>query len=165
LEFDDLKEDAAFLQEMNKRIVEQELDRHLAVALNKLDIRKIRLSNSQLVRLRLNVRKQGGAGEPHFAVFRRYLDGTEKRKSADDQFRKSRIRHDPLRQWLLNLVEKPAKTWDVIGLQNYGWVLKEGQWQRRLLGEAVYQLDEGLAINYTVRLIDGLCERVQKERK
>ena len=91
------------LNEMNTRLVQQEVDRHLAVAVQEIQTGRLQLSNSQLSRIRLKVRQNRKDLNP-FAI---YLKGTKDRKSADDQFRKSRltVKRQTLnfREWLINL--------------------------------------------------------------
>lgn len=164
LNFASLDDDeSALLTAMNQRIARQQLDRHLATAVQSINTKGIRLSNSQLARLRLKVRQQADG----FDSFRQYLAGTELRKSADDQFRKSRIKGPAIgsqnfRDWLADLTQTPEKVWAMMKLSNYGWV-KDKKWQRPLLGPDAYQLDEALAHDYTVCLIDAVCEQAQKE--
>lgn len=151
------------LDDMNKRIARQELDRHLAVAVQNVNTASMRLSNSQLSRIRLKVRQDRGS----FSAFVRYLDGTVQRKSADDQFRKSRVQvngqtHN-FREWLLNLANQPGNVWQVMKLVDYGWQENKG-WQRPLLGKKPYTLTSELSIEYTIRLVDAVCEQAQKRR-
>lgn len=151
------------LGEMNKRIARQELDRHLAVAVQNVNTASMRLSNSQLSRIRLKVRQD----RHNFSAFIRYLDGTAQRKSADDQFRKSRVQvngqpHN-FREWLLTLTKESGNVWQVMKLGDYGWKESMG-WQRSLLGKEPYTLTSELAIEYTIRLVDAVCEQAQKRR-
>lgn len=155
-EFVDLDvSEAAILEAMNARIAQQQLDRHLATAVQAINVKGIRLSNSQLARLRLKVRQQTN----NLSTFQEYLAGTVERKSADDQFRKSRIKgvgigSQNFREWLELLIQSPQKVWAILSLEPEGW---------QLLGADSYQLDETLARTYTIRLIDAVCERAQKE--
>lgn len=151
------------LNYMNKRIARQELDRHLAVAVQNVNTASMRLSNSQLSRIRLKVRQD----RLSFSAFIRYLDGTVQRKSADDQFRKSRVQvngqtHN-FREWLLTLAKQPGNVWQVLKLEEYGWKEANG-WQRPLLGKEPYTSTSDLAIEYTIRLVDAVCEQAQKRR-
>lgn len=152
------------LNDMNKRIARQELDRHLAVAVQNMNTASMRLSNSQLSRIRLKVRQD----RRNLSAFIRYLDGTVQRKSADDQFRKSRVQvngqtHHNFREWLLTLAKQPGNVWLVLKLEEYGWQEAKG-WHRPLLGKEPYTLPSELAIEYTIRLVDAVCEQAQKRR-
>ncbi len=157
------QQEKELLDEVNKRIARQELDRHLAVAVQDIKLNSRALSNSQLSRIRLKVRQND------FASFTTYLEGTTKRKSADDQFRKSRVQvngqTDNFRKWLLDLASQPAKVWQVIKLTKHGWQEGKKGWQRPLLGKESYSLPDELAVEYTIRLIDAVCEQAQKGRE
>lgn len=147
--------ESKLLRAMNDRIAQQQLDRHLAAAVQAINIKGIRLSNSQLARLRLKVRQQ----TDNFSTFQQYLVGTLERKSADDQFRKSRIKgvgigSQNFRDWLENLAQSPETVWPILSFQSQEW---------QLLGADSYWLNESLARTYTIRLIDAVCERAQKE--
>lgn len=153
--------EASTLAAMNQRIARQELDRHLAVAAQAIQTQGLRLSNSQLARLRLKVRQN----RTDLQSFITYLNGTTARKSADDQFRKSRIRvaNQPhnFREWLLRLAANPEEVWLALDLSQYGWV-QQGRWQRPLLGKDPYILTRELAVDYTIRLVDAICAQAQK---
>lgn len=153
------------LTQMNQRIAQQELDKLLATAvttLNKNGLR--RLSNSQLARLRLTIRQEMNKPDEQFKRFRQYLRGTSERKSADDQFRKSRLGNRNFRDWLTKLAQQPDSVWREINLSS-PWQEVEGKWQRPLLGADPFQLTPEIAHQYTIRLIDAVCEQAAQARR
>lgn len=145
------KEAEDMWQKMNERMVRQILDRHLAAVVNTLHKEKqvnIRLSNSQLARIRLRVRQERGKPLHKFADFKRYLEGTAERKTADEWFRKSHLEGQNFRNWLLSLVNQPSVVWQKLNLGEHNW-----------------SLTDSLAHEYTIRLIDAVCELVNKSRR
>lgn len=150
---------------MNKRIAQQELDRQLAAVvtnINKGGLR--RLSNSQLSRLRLKIRQESNYPDDQFKRFQHYLQGTKARKSADDQFRKSRLGSKNFRDWLYDLTQQPDRVWQELKLPD-AWQETNGQWQRPLLGTETFHLNAELAHHYTIRLIDAVCEQAAQGRR
>ena len=135
------------------------------MAVQEIQTGRLQLSNSQLSRIRLKVRQNRKDLNP-FAI---YLKGTKDRKSADDQFRKSRltVKRQTLnfREWLINLAENPTSVWQEMDLQKHGWQKNGNQWQRPLLGKKAYVLTDELAVMYTIRLVDAVCNQAQKGGK
>lgn len=146
----------ALLDKMNERIARAELDRRLAVRVNELaDKGKVRghLSRSQLGRLQVRIRRE--AGKDNFKDFLDYLEGTRKRKSADDQFRKFAVDGENFRDYLRQLAENPATVWGIIGAQGD---------QPPHVGDTAYdfQSNHELARHYTVKFIANLCRQLSK---
>ncbi len=154
-------QDAVLLTRMDERLARRELDRLLAIRVNELAERsKIRghLSRSQLGRLQVRIRQE--AGTDNFNGFVAYLEGTTKRKSADDQFRKYSLSLDGhefsnFRALLRELAKDPGSVWKQIGA---------GDLQTPHLGPQAfdYQTKE-LAHDYTVRFIADLCRQLSKQ--
>lgn len=142
------------LKQMNRRQRRSDLDRRMAVAVNgiarKGNVRG-HLSPSQLARIRLRVRRDQTASD--FSAFISYLNGTEKRKSADDQFRKYRVDGRNFRQWLLDLARDPGSIWDKFPAEE-AQVLQ--------FGSAAYDYRAELAHEYTIKFISSLCRQLAK---
>lgn len=146
------------LAQMNERIARAELDRRLAVQVNKLAVKeKVRghLSRSQLGRLQVRVRRVATDDNYRFDKFITYLDGTRERKSADDQFRKFAVDGEIFRDYLRRLAENPATVWRIIGAQGDPF---------RHVGDAAFdfQANDELARRYTVKFIANLCRQLSK---
>ena len=145
------------LEQMNKRIARAELDRRLAVRVNKLAGSKIRghLSRSQLGRLQVRVRRVATDDDYNFQNFITYLDRTKERKSADDQFRKFTVGDDNFRDYLRKLAGNPTTIWREINAQGG---------EMTYVGPAAYDFsqDEELAAQYTVKFIANLCRQLSK---
>jgi len=156
---------AQMLAKMNRQVAQKELDRHLMAAVSGMKKRGIRLSNSQLARLRLKARQEAGKPAQKFKRFRQYLNGTEVRKSVDDQFRKSRFQGQNFRKWLNNLTSRPELVWENMDLKRHGWEKSGGEWQRPLLGKDPFELTNEMAHQYVIRLIEAICEQRAAERR
>lgn len=147
--------DEELLAQMNKRLARRELDRQLAAKVNELaPTARGRLSRSQLGRLQVRIRRE--AGKTNFKDFLDYLEGTTKRKSADDQFRKFTVNGENFRSYLRGLAENSAGVWDLF---------VDADRQPPRLGQAVYDFrkDAELAHEYTVRFIADLCRQLSKQ--
>lgn len=146
---------ADLLVRMNERIVRAELDRLLAAAVNRLAEKKHvrgRLSRSQLGRLQVRIRHE--AHTNNFDGFLNYLRGTEKRKSADDQFRRFTVGGKIFRDRLTGLAQAPQTVWNEFVPQG---------WQPPVIDLKAYDYKtDRLAHDYTVRFIANLCRQLSK---
>lgn len=146
------------LTKMNERLARAELDRRLAVAVNKMaGMRRGHLSRSQLGRLQVRIRR--AADDRNFDDFAAYLEGTRKRKSADDQFRKFTVDGRNFRDRLVGLAANPQTVWDE-------FVPAEPDppyWPPTTIGSAPFDYRTAeLAHDYTVRFIANLCRQLSK---
>lgn len=144
----------ALLTQMNKRLAQGQLDRLLTLAVNdKARPGNIRghLSRSQFGRLMVRIRQEPQGGK--FEGFINYLEGTKKRKSADDQFRKYAVGGENFRDFLQKLVKDPQTIWDKIEARSE---------QMPRIGHDTYAFPTALAHDYTVRYISELCRRLAK---
>lgn len=161
---------ATLLKQMNDRLAEQRLDRALqAAAQGKVNSRQTyvkALSPSQLGRLRLRIRQAYEADDTNLAAFESYLKGTEKRKSADDQFRRSRLDGKNFRKWMGELCDDPTQVWGELKLNAQGWSQRvqddTAVWETFLLGKEPYRLDDRQARKYAARLIEAVCELLSR---
>ncbi len=187
-------DERALLARMNRRLAEEQLDRLVLVAAQRLAGQHggQPLSKSQYGRLTLRLRGEMGQYDTKFAALQIYLRGVEERKTARDQFRKSRVAGHPLLDWLETFVGRqrhivhddrrddrgrpviqevtdpwtPKAVWVELNLGENGWKEVDDQWQRPLLGAAPYRLDNEAAHRYTIRLLmavfDLLAKRARK---
>lgn len=155
------EEDDKLLQQINERLARHELDQKVTATVQDWAQRKqfrIKLSNSQLARIRLLLRQEQGNYDAKMADFIGYLDGIALRKSARDQFRKSKLRKEPFQDWLHKLASKPERVWnELVGMETAKASLFVGPHEVALSAE--------LAHEYTIRLIDAVCEHVNKKGK
>lgn len=160
--FPKLEDDmVALVQQMNERISQNSLDRALlAAAQDKVAKARVVLSNSQIGRLRLRIRQAHSPDGDGLQGFVAYLEGTQKRRSVDEPFRKSRIAGQNFRSWMQRLAQDPQLVWAQMPLQDVGWQQPEdGEgWQRPLLGPDDFQLNQKMANHYATRLIEAVCE-------
>lgn len=164
------EESADLLQQMNERLVEQELNRRLQTAAHHIagKFPKRRLSQSQLGRLRLRIRATY-ENEAGLTAFTDYLQETKKRKSVDDQFRKVSVRkgkngRQNFRAWMQELAGNPVSVWEQLDLNESesGWLLRGKQWQRPFLGTDPFVLTEEHSRHYAARLIEAVCEQASR---
>jgi CRISPR-associated protein Csx10 len=166
----------ALMDHMNRRLAVRQLDRLLLVAIHEqADKYRGVLSKSQIARLRLRLRAEQGRRAGGFAQLRRYLTGTAERKSTDDQFGKSRLGGRGFRRWIGQFIGQtggeqpnqwqPQYIWQVLGLDadSSQWNQADGRWQQLLLGPTPFVLDDELAHEYTIRLLEGVCEQIAKK--
>ena len=168
--------ESKLIAQMNRRLAQMQLDRLLLVAIrDQAHKYRGRLSNSQLARLRLRLRTEESQTEKGFADLQKYLSGTHKRKSVDEQFRRSYVDKKTFRDWLSQFIGQwdeefkkvgkwhPIEVWQVMKIGNHGWQEGNKVWKRPLLGNEPFQLDESLAHYYTIRLLTGVCEQITKK--
>ena len=146
------------LERMNQRMLDAALQRRLVEKAQKMTSKPLRgrLSKSQIARLRLRVRNR----QDGLSGLAEYLEGTKRRKSADDQFRSFYIGRKNFRDWLLDLSRQPQKVWSEILAEGNG----SEPWQPVTIGEfRLDREDEALTSYYTIRLIDAVCEQLAKK--
>lgn len=145
------------LLQMNQRLVQSELDRLLAAKVNELAQKshvRGRLSNSQLARIQLRIRRE--ITSENLGSFVAYLGGTKERKSADEQFRKYRVVGiGNFRDYLVKLAKNPASIWNEFVPES---------WQPPQIGQQSYdyRADEKLAREYTIKFISSMCRQLAK---
>lgn len=145
---------ADLLQRMNERLVQAELDRQLVVAVNRMAGKgRGHLSRSQLGRLQVRIRHE--ANKANLNDFIAYLEGTKRRKSADDQFRKFTVGGRNFRDLLGELAANPRTVWGKF---------VPNEWQPPKIGDEAfdYNTDE-LSHAYTMRFIADLCRQLSKQ--
>ena len=135
--------------QMVERMLRQQLDGALIAAVNRLRIQDPP-SNAQLSRMRVVVRQALSQGNPQIII--QHLAGM--RKIARDQFQRARIGSDRLDEWLESRVRNIQSIWDVLGVD---------QRQSPTLGGIKPEWTSDLALEYTVRLIDRVLRKAQKE--
>lgn len=134
---------------MVERMLRQKLDRALVVAVNRFKIENPP-SNAQLSRMRIVARQALSQDNPQIII--QHL-GVMKR-AARDQFQRARIDKERLDDWLRARAENVQGIWNLLGVD---------QGRIPVLGEVRPDLTEALALEYTVRLIDRVLQKAQKE--
>jgi CRISPR-associated protein Csx10 len=134
---------------MVDRMLRQQLDRALIAAVNRFQIQNPP-SNAQLSRMRIVARQALSQGNSQIII--RHLKGM--RRAARDQFHRARIGSDRLDEWLESMAENVQGIWEVLGVN---------QRQIPIIGGVKPELTTDLALEYTVRLIDRVLRKAQKE--
>ncbi len=181
----EITQNQTLTQQMVKRLLRAQLDRLLLQAINLHTIHRRGMRNSQLSRIRVVARH---VLEPHHlekAVADKRIHGLadfllQLKKSARDQLERARIRQllesepdkqeqrsttstnadskertsqEPYYDWLTQLAVVPDTVWSVLQVPD----------QLPTLGQIDAQLTAELAVEYTVRLIDGTAQLASRE--
>ena len=146
-----LQDDASIelARQMTTRMLREQLDREMVVAVNSLKIQHPpnMPSNTQLSRMRIIARQAFLQKEPQILV--QHLDGMK--KAAKDQFQRAWIGNQHLDDWLRSRAENVQSIWQYIKVD-----------QKPIIGEIEPDLD-ALALEYTFRLIERLMRKTLKE--
>jgi CRISPR-associated protein Csx10 len=154
---------AGLASRMVERMLRAELDSVLIGGINRLAGSLTGVpSNAQLSRLRrvlrrsLVTREGDSVGERKNRVAQ-HLDGLK--KTARGQFESARIAGRPLSAWLRERVAEPQSVWGELG------IAPQQMAKRLSIGGVRPPFDDALALEYTVRLIDGVLHRAMKEHE
>ncbi|MEZ4726044.1 MAG: hypothetical protein R3E79_02795 [Caldilineaceae bacterium] len=146
-------------EQMVARLLRVELDRRLLTAITVNPIRRNGLRNSQLARLRVVARHaiepaqvQQAAQQVQIPYLVNFLQNLK--ESARGQLQRARIGNQPLYDWLQTLAEKPAHVW--LDLQATALPMPT-------IGGCAAQLTPILAVEYALRLIDGVAQVATRE--
>jgi CRISPR-associated protein Csx10 len=144
--------DSLYLAErIVKRMTKEKLDQNLVKAVNRLGINKESIpQKSQLSRMRVIVRRS--LNEDDFSIVTGHLKNMK--KTASDQFQNAQIEGKSLEQWIKALAVKPQSVWGA---------LQAHQNNLPSLGKIKSDLNDDLAREYTVRLIDSVLHKASKE--
>ena len=135
---------------MVERMLRQKLDRALVAAVNRFRIQRPLPSNAQLSRMRIVARQALSQSNPH--VITQHLDGMK--KTARDQFQRAKVGGNRLGDWLRARAENVEGIWEL---------LQVDQNKSPVLGGIQSEWTENLALEYTVRLLDRVLQKAQKE--
>lgn len=133
-------------QRMVERMLRERLDRALIAAVSQFTVQHPP-SNAQLSRLRVVVRRALSQNNPHIII--EHLEGMK--KTGRDQFQRARIGNERLDEWLCTLAKNPREVWQNVNTRQI------------TLGGIQPELTDALALEYTVRLIDRVLRKAQKE--
>lgn len=136
-------------QKMVERMLREQLDHKLIVAINDLKIQRRPNvpSNAQLSRMRIVARQALSENNPQ--ILMQHLD--KMKKTAKDQFQRALIGDQNLYEWLCTRAGNVQGIWQIIKVD-----------QKPNIGGIEPDL-EALASEYTIRLIDGLLRKTLKE--
>lgn len=146
---------AAIATRMAERLLRARLDGALVMAINRIDVISSP-SPAQLAHLRVQARQAMTTGNLGLLV--NYLQ--KMKRPAREQFNLARMgggqffSGQPLYGWLLDLVRRPETVWEILGVQRPG----------PAIGQQEAALTQALAIEYVVRLIDGLARKLSREK-
>ena len=135
-------------RQMVERMLREQLDRALIAAANRLEIQRPYPSNAQLSRMRIVARLALAQNDPQIPTW--HLDGMK--KTARDQFQRARIGDERLDDWLCARADNVQSIWELVGVD-----------RKPTLGGIQPDLTDALALEYTVRLIDRVLRKAQKE--
>lgn len=134
---------------MVERMLRQKLDRALIAAVNRLKI-KNPPNNAQLSRMRIVARQ--ALTKDDLQVIIKHLN--EMKKAARDQLQRAIIEGERLDDWLRARAEHVEGIWEL---------LKIDDGQMPVLGGVRSERTETLAREYTVKMLDRLLQKAQKE--
>jgi len=133
------------------RMTKEKLNQDLIKAVNRLEIKKESIpKKSQLSRMRVIVRRS--LNENDLSIVTGHLENMK--KTASDQFQNAQIEGKSLEQWIKALAVNPQSVWDT---------LQAHQNNLPSLGKIKSDLNDDLAREYTVRLIDAVLHKASKE--
>ena len=134
-------------RQMAERMLRQQLDQALIAAIGGLRIQNPP-SNAQLSRLRSVARQALAKNNPQ--IITQFLDGL--RKTAREQFQRARIGGERLDEWVRNRADDVQGIWELVRVD-----------RKPAIGGIQPELTDALALEYTVRLIDGVLRKALKE--
>lgn len=142
---------AELARQMTERMLRVKLDRALIKNINGLEIHH-KPSNSQLSRIRLVTRR--ALAENNAVAITEHLKGMK--RAARDQFNRAKVGRQRLSEWLTNRASNPQTIWDELGVSGI---------KKPSIGKVQPNFNNALALEYTVRLIDGVLRKATKEGK
>jgi CRISPR-associated protein Csx10 len=156
-------------QMMATRLLRREIDRLLGKTINEYTMSSPP-KKSQLGGLRVVIQRARTAGS--FSPVLEYL-GLDKQSEEDEKQKSTGMKktgrqqfesawverggeRERLRNWLTDLLKTPSKVWSVISFDLD---------KNPAIGSAKSKVDEQLAIEYTLRLMDGVLAKAAKEKE
>lgn len=133
---------------MAERMLRERLDQDLISAINQHTLSNLP-SNAQLSRIRIVARQALAQSNPQIII--EHLE--KMKKTARDQFQRARINNQRLDEWLRGLARNPKEMWQNVDLR------------RITIGGIQPELTSALALEYTIRLIDQVLRKAQKEAR
>ena len=138
---------ATLAYRISERVLRQRLDAALSKRISQLSFGRNSLSNSQLSRLRTVV--TNARHENKIAPVKEHLEGLN--KPARTQFEKTRFENKSFNRWLETLLSDTSQVWQELKAES------------PRIGEQQAEYSSDLAIEYTLRLINGVVQRGYKE--
>lgn len=135
-----------------QRLLRQDLDVALQRATNGLDVRWPP-SNAQMSRFRVVARSAMSTGD--IGRLQDYLESISSRKSSRDQWHRARIGEVRLHLWLARRLGDPTSIWSTLGVADIA----------RRIGDVTAELNDVLAREYTIRLIDAVLAKATQKRR
>lgn len=153
-------EEEALARRVAQRLLRSHLDRKLGEQVNQITISGA-ATNHQLSRLRVLLRELQAdvspEGRANLSRLKGYLEHLKARRSTRSQFENTRVNlpgkpEMPLLKWIQDLTQDPKANWSVPEIDL-------GRSESVILA----QLDDSLAEEYTLRLIDGVLHKRTRE--
>lgn len=149
---------------MQERLLRRSLDKDLAQAIKNTKVSG-KISNSQLARLRIIARsalEQTRADQNQTDSLDRLVtlfEGGDQglRPTALKKYSRLRVEGKRLPTWITTLAKNPETVWDTLNNHQIRSLLPNGQTDEKP--------DRSLALEYTVRLIDGVLASKMKEKE
>jgi CRISPR-associated protein Csx10 len=149
--------------QMVERMLRQRLDEHLLAAAKNFHV-KNPPSGAQISRLRSIVLAQLQAATLDTSTICQFLQSVKARGSARRQFERSTINNMPLLRWLTDKLKCGS---------NGPWTMDDAEWRGLLgldssagiarIGDMSAEIDDGLRLEYVLRLIDLVLACAAKE--
>lgn len=141
-------DDRVLAQQMVDRMLRTQMDQALPAAINKWQVDRNGLQNSQISALRLVVRR--AVSEGNLGVIPEYLE--QMKKTGRDQVDRARVGSQRLSAWLTSRAHAPGSIWTDLKITTYP-----------AIGDVTAQKSKHLELDYTARLMDGVLRRFVKQ--
>jgi CRISPR-associated protein Csx10 len=138
---------AELARQMVERMLREQLDRALIAAANKWNIQDPP-RNTQVSRMRIVARR--ALAQNNAEIITQHLE--RMKRAAGDQFRRARIGGERLDGWLRARAENVQGIWELVKVD-----------RKPTMGGIQPEFSDALAFEYTVRLIDRVLHKAQKE--
>jgi len=149
---------------MVKRMLRQRLDAGLLHAANGVKIANPP-SNAQISRLRGIVLQELRKATPDIGKIHEFIESIEGRGSARRQFERSTINEEPLLRWLKRLLRYGSEgAWTMADNEWKGLLRLSGNEVDTRIGDVKTEIDDGLRLEYVLRLIDLVLAHAAKQR-
>jgi CRISPR-associated protein Csx10 len=149
---------------MVKRILRQRLDEGLLHAANGVKIANPP-SNAQISCLRGIVLEELRKATPDIGKIHGFIESIEGRGSARRQFERSTANEEPLLRWLKRLLRYGSEgAWTMADNEWKGLLRLSGNEVDTRIGDVKAEIDDGLRLEYVLRLIDLVLAHAAKQR-
>jgi len=154
-----VSESQPLARQMVTRMLRAELDRALIQAINDHELDRRGLRNAQLSRLRVVARQALEPDKVRAAVGTKQITGlvsflSNLKEAARHQLQRARLGSKPLFDWLMELATNPDGVWVI---------MQANVLRLPAVGNVRAELTTALAVEYTLRLMDGMAKLATRE--